>query len=247
MIRLRNIFKRLQSLLVGSMIIFLLFDAVSATSAEEDKFDDYEIRVIRPKYFQKSGRFELGAQFSAVMNETFIYTFLATGLATYHFTEALALEAAGSFGVSVNKEDKRILFDEYAVRTQIFRTLYSFEGALQWTPIYGKWQLPSGKLIYFDTFIAAGGGLTGVEWKYSDFCAKSNAAIPSDATKSYPTGVLGAGQRYYIRRDAAVKWDIRTHWIMYDTLDTECDPTTASGKSDTHMNITMQIGASKFF
>ena len=27
--------------------------------------------------------------------------------------------------------------------------------------VYGKWQLPSGKLVYFDTFITAGGGMTG--------------------------------------------------------------------------------------
>jgi outer membrane beta-barrel protein len=224
----------------------------SSTLAQDnqEKFEDYEIRVIRPKYFQKSGRFELGAQFNAVMNETFIYTFLATGLMTYHFNEILAIEGAASYGFSINKEDKRILFDEYRVRTQIFRTTYMLEAALQWTPIYGKWQLPSGRLVYFDTFLAGGGGLTGVEWKYSDFCSTPAAGtydLPADTLKSYPTFLIGGGQRFYVRRDVAVKWDIRSHWVMYDKLDAECNPEAASSSSDLHTNITMQLGASKFF
>ena len=77
------------------------------------QFEDVEIRVVRPRYFNKSGRLELGAQVSTVMNETFIYTFMATGLAAFHMSESLALEGSFSYGTSINKEDKRILFDEF--------------------------------------------------------------------------------------------------------------------------------------
>ena len=47
-----------------------------AQSDEDQRFENVEIRVVRPRFFNKRKRFELGTQFSAIMNETFIYTFL---------------------------------------------------------------------------------------------------------------------------------------------------------------------------
>ncbi len=243
--------RKLISIALGLSCLLISHAFVPPIAADE-KFENYEVRVIRPKYFTKTGRFEMGAQMSVVMNETFIYTFLATGLMTYHFSETLAIEGAGSFGISVEKEDKRILDDEFGIKTQIFETLYAMEAALQWTPIYGKWQLPNGRLIYFDTFLAVGGGLTGINWRYSKFCtpppegSTANPA-PADQVKSYPTILIGGGQRFFVKRDMAIKWDIRNHSLMYSTIDGECDPENSSGGSGVHHNITMQIGASKFF
>jgi outer membrane beta-barrel protein len=216
-----------------------------------ERFKNVEIRVIRPRYFSKRKRFELGAQFNSIMNESFIYTFMANGLATYHFNESFALELAAGFGLNLNKEEKRVLFDEFAIKTRIFRTLYTFEGSLQWTPIYGKWQLSSGRLIYFDTYLTAGGGMTGIDWKYSDFCTESDspeaAAIPADTVKSYPTFLIGLGQRYFVSKKSALKWDIRSRHMMYEEADTACDPTTAASGSSLHNTITLQFGASRFF
>ena len=38
-----------------------------------ERFKNVEIRVIRPRYFTKRKRVELGAQFTSIMNESFIY------------------------------------------------------------------------------------------------------------------------------------------------------------------------------
>lgn len=226
--------------------------------AKDNRFENVEIRVIRPRYFNKRGRFELGAELSTVMNETFIYTYLATGMMAYHFSETLALEFSGAFGFSIDKEDKRLLFEEFEIKTKIFRTLYLAEAALQWTPIYGKWQLPSGRLIYFDTYLAAGGGMTGIDWKYSDFCVAPDLSknpnaepLPSDTVKAYPTFMLGLGQRYFLNKNMALKWNIRNHSMLYNKLDAECAPATVGetggGGNGVHNNITLQFGASKFF
>ena len=219
------------------------------------RFENYQIRVVRPRYFNKGGRFELGAQGTAVMNDTFVYTYMATGILGYHFSNTLALEFAGSVGFSMDKEEKRILKDEFDVRTQIFRTFYSAEGALQYTPIYGKWQLPSGRLIYFDSYIHFGGGLTGIDWQYDDFCVatkdpttQQDNPIPTNQTVPYPTFVIGFGQRFFISKKNAIKWDIRNHSMNYSQADTACNPDAEeSGGSAWHHNITMQLGLSKFF
>ena len=79
----------------------------------------------------------------------------------------MALEVGASYGVSVDKDDKRILDDEFDIKTQILRTSYIINGGILWTPVYGKTQLPSGRLLYFDSFLHTSVGMTGVEYDYA--------------------------------------------------------------------------------
>ncbi|MBC7659982.1 MAG: outer membrane beta-barrel domain-containing protein [Chitinophagaceae bacterium] len=226
-------------------------------SAEAERFKDTEIRVIRPRYFNKSKRFELGVAMNAIMNESFIYTFMATGIVTYHINEEWAIEGTASYGLNVDREDKRVLFDKFNIKTQIFRTQYQAELAVQYTPIYGKWQLPSGRLIYFDTYLAAGFGQTGVEWKYNDFCeaptAANSEALPTNAVKGYPTMMIGAGQRYFINKTTAYRFEIKGHRFLYNELDAECSPVKAKASGQqfasgaAHDVITILLGISRFF
>ena len=110
-------------------------------------------------------------------------------------------------------------------------------------------------MIYFDTYLHFGGGLTGINWQYSDFCVatkvdpnSSETPIPEDTTISYPTIVVGLGQRYFVTKRTAIKWDIRNHSMIYNLGDTACNPDVdESSGTDIHHNITMQIGYSKFF
>jgi outer membrane beta-barrel protein len=245
----------------GKTMAFMasLVSAVPIAGADEsERFKDVEIRVIRPRYFTKAGRLEIGGAINTIMNESFIYTFLATGLLTYHFNETFAIEGTFATGLSIDREDKRILFDEFDIKTQIFRTAYMAEFAVQYTPIYGKWQLPSGKLVYFDTYLQAGLGQTGVEWRYNDFCEPPDKKldptaedIPTNTTKSYPTLMAGVGQRYFVSRKMAYKWDLRANRFQYEILDGECSPLkarTQQGLAGTapHDTITLLIGVSYY-
>lgn len=227
---------------------------LQAQESPNERFKNVEIRVIRPRYFNKAGKLELGAQFTSIMNESFIYTFLATGILAYHFSESFAAEFSGAYGFNLDKEDKRVLFDEFGIKTKIFRTVYTGEANLQWTPIYGKWQTSSGRLIYFDTYIALGGGMSGIEWKFSDFCTEPNTAVnsdaapvPEDTTQTYPNFLFGIGQRYFVSKDMAWRWDLRNHSLIYQKEDSACDPTVEESGTGVHNNITLQFGASKFF
>lgn len=242
---------------IAALLIASMFSPEIASSASN--FDNAEIRVIRPRYFNKAGRFELGAALTTVMNETFIYTFLATGIASFHLSESWAIQGNFSYGTSIAKEDKRILFDEFEIKTQIFRTEFNTELVAQYTPIYGKWQLSSGRLIYFDTYLQAGGGLTGINWQYNDFCNEPDLdqnpdanPLPANQTKSYPGISLGAGQRYFVSKKQAYNIDFRFHRFFYNTLDAECDPIRVEqegGFSDsaTHDTLTLQFGTSYYF
>jgi outer membrane beta-barrel protein len=234
-------------------VIMAALCASQTSVASEEQFDKYEIRVIRPKYFAKTNRLETGAQLSVVMNQSFIYTYLATGLLDFHFSEQLAVEGALAYGFSIDKDDKRTLDSNFKIKTQILRTQYFGEGGVLYTPVYGKYQLSSGQLIYLDMFFSAGAGMTGVNYLY-DHCPNPNevpesvsvSAPPAPRTVSYPTFFAGLGQRIFMDKKLSLRWDVRGHFFSYNKADGACDPETAESGSQVQTNITMQLGAGYF-
>lgn len=228
-----------------------LADTSDASAAA--RFKDYEIRVIRPKYFSKRKRFELGTEMLMVMNDAFVYSLLLSGIVTFHFSESLAVEGALGYGLSFDRSEKTTLFDEFVIKTQVFRTQYFGELSLLYTPIYGKVQLPEGRLVYFDTFLSFGGGMTGVEWRYSDYCQDRSAVdknavdIAPNRTVPYPTIAAGIGQKIYYSKSSALRFDLKTHTILYNAGDADCNQENPATGSKSQTNITLQFGASKFF
>jgi len=230
-------------------------DAFAENSTE--RFKDFEIRVIRPKYFSKRKRFELGVDAAVLSNQTFIYTYFLSLNGTFHLTETLSLEGTGAYGLSIDKADKTALAEAPSnIKAQIIRTSYFVDGSMLWTPIYGKYQLESGRLIYFDTFLIGGYGMSGAEYKF-DHCispsdvigsgAAGTAEPPSPTTKTYPTLVAGLGQRYFINKNTSLKWSLRYHNFSYPLADGSCDPINPDVGTNSHQNVFIQLGASKFF
>ena len=242
----------LQRCAASILLSMVMMNAYPVFCADDAQFEKYEIRVIRPKFFTKSGRLETGAQLAVIMNQSFIYTYLVTGILDYHFSESIAIEAAGAYGFSIDKDDKKALKDNFKIQTQLIRTQYFLEGGMLYTPIYGKYQLASGRLIYMDTFVAVGGGMTGVNYLY-DHCPKAaddpNHNLqdpPAPRTVSYPTGYLGAGQRIFLDKKMSLRWDVRAHMFSYNTADGACDPSTAAKQAKGQTNMTVQLGAGYF-
>jgi outer membrane beta-barrel protein len=245
---IRTFLNRSAFLRSGFMVCAALWPiGLLGAEQQSEQFDKYEIRVIRPKFFTKTGRLETGAQMSIVMNQSFIYTYLATGILDYHFNEMFAAEGAAAYGISVDKDDKRTLSKDFGINTQILRTQYFMEGGLLYTPVYGKYQLSSGKVIYLDTFFSAGGGLTGIAYQYGHCDIKAgDDPAPADHTQSYPTFYLGGGQRIFVDKKTSLRWDVRAHIFPYDKKDGSCSPTTSASQPSTQTNITMQLGAGYF-
>lgn len=236
-------------LVIGSMVFETW--GVAQENKESERFKNFEIRVIRPRYFSKKGRLELGSQVSAVTNQTFIYTYMISGILDYHFTEELGLEFSAAFGFSLEKDDQKLLAKDFGITTQILRTSSMLMTGAVWTPIYGKFQLASGELVYFDTFVGSYFGMTGIDYQF-DHCEEdpgdeNNAPRlkPNPVLKNYPTIGVGIGQRFFLSKSSSIRWDIREQMLSYDEKDGACDTGVAS-KINTHHNVTIQFGYTYF-
>ncbi len=227
------------------------------------QFKNSEVRIIRPRYFNKRMSFELGLNGKVTMNQSFIYTFQAGASLGFHLTESIGIELSGSYGFSADKTDKTFLqASPYEITTKIIRTKWDGFANLMWTPIYGKFQLPSGKLIYMDTFILAGAGAVGVEHRF-DHCNEptlpegdlvKEAIINDQAIGDTYTPAFGGGigQRIFISQNTAIRWDARFYMFNYTNNHTECSRFSleASGNADldttSHSVVNIQLGVSYF-
>ncbi len=239
-------------LALSALVLTSLFAESFAFAEAGGRFDGYEIRVIRPRYMMKRNRIELAGETALIMNDSFIYTLLATGILDYHLSEMLAIEVNASYGFSIDKEDKRILQEEFQINTQILRTQYAFAGGLLWTPIYGKTQLPGGRVVYFDSFLTAQAGMTGIYYKYEQCESPPADKVgilpdkPAPRTVTYPAFNMGFGQKYFITQDTGVRWEVKDFIFPYKVADGSCTPDVDQG-SKVGNSITLQIGMSKFF
>lgn len=215
-------------------------------AAPSDRFKSFEIRIIRPKYFTKSSKFEVGVQFGAIVNQPFIYTFQGNGNITYHINEAIAFEVLGSYGISLGRREKDILETQFAIQTVIHRTHHIISGSLLWTPFYGKFRTSSSRLVYFDFFFLGGVSATGIEYKLDD-CSNSDELV-NNSIKSkvvnYPTGTLGGGQKIFLSKKSALRWDISYMLFRADDADNLCG---SGSRKSTLENVLIKVGISRFF
>jgi outer membrane beta-barrel protein len=234
-----------------SLTVTHLLYANTQEATDSSHFSDYEIRVIRPKYFWKKNTFELGLQTISISNESFSYTHLISPYFVYHILDYIALETAFGAGASVDKADKVELEKTFNIKTEVLHTDYIGFLSLLWTPMYGKYQWPSARMIYFDSYLSSGFGMNGIKYHY-DHCpmsldTKGNLVATSrpDETVFYPSLSLGAGQRIFINPSESLKWDVRLYTFNINSSDGACfDDQT--NEVIAHDNIVFQFGYSYY-
>lgn len=214
---------------------------------QEAQFSDVEIRVIRPKYFQKSVRVEVGAGIAAVMNQSYTYTYMPSAKLGLHLLEWLELFGEGALGITINKSDCTDLGSKFAIEPVVQETENMFGGGAALTPIYGKYQLGSGDVVYFDWFLIGGGGLAGMRYREQG-CKQRAADEPLKVPKPYSTVQFnfGTGQRYFINKNVSFNWFLRDYVIMIK-VPADSEEAVPSRAAGTLQSVNLSFGASYYF
>lgn len=206
------------------------------------QFEDVEVRVIRNKYFQKTMRVELGSSLNMVMNKSFVYTALVGGSLNFHITEQFGVFGEGGMGMTWNKSDCSTLGEQYRIEPLVDELENWFAGGLVYTPIYGKYQLSSGDVLYFDWFFFGSAGIASLT-------ERKGTCIPDAEVSSRPFAPafhfsVATGQRYFLSKNTAFVWNVRLMRLNETMPADEANQVPAT--SDTVSNVLFSVGLSYF-
>ncbi len=189
-----------------------------------------DVAVIQRKFLPKTKRFEAYGGGSAVVNNAFFMNFGLHARLGYNFTENIGADFVFMYLNTSNRDVTDDLSSKRGIRTDglVSPDMYT-GGAVVWTPVYGKMSLFENRIVPFDMFFSAGGGIT-----------KTNQATTS------PTFQLGAGQRFAIGKSAAFRWDFT--WNFYSAEYVPATLPAGSPKvSGSFDNLFLSLGFSFFF
>ena len=174
--------------------------------AEEGQFKDYDIRVIKNKYFTKRYRLELDVNVGGVMNQSFHNSYVVGAGLGFHFSEQIGVHAEFGYVINQSKSECELLGSkDFRISPKINEVNSFYGGYLSYTPIYGKYQLGSGDVLYFDWFFTAGAGLVNNAERKGG-CGEEELI----ATRgSNPQLSIGTGQRFFLGTDVALIWNLR--------------------------------------
>ena len=245
----------------GALVpIFIVFVALFLPPLEdqataESKFSNYEIRVIRPRFFSKVEKIETGVGLMTLTNQSFVYSLLGYANLNWHFSESFAIELHAAYGNSFDKKDKSLLDDSFRISTSLLRTETLTNAKLLFTPAYGKMNLPDGEMLYFDTYLSLGVGQTGVRYTYDHCEIPENypenvrsriPARPRERLLQYPTASLGLAQRLFLSKDSSAKVGVDIQGFSYNQADGSCT-SGAPPSNKFHENVFLFTGWSKYF
>ena len=225
-----------------------------------------KIRVIKNRYFQKRFRPEVYGGVSFLMNSPFVTSFYLNAEVNFHFSEYLGIYGIGAFGITTKKSVCEELGNSvdgdppgFNVSPNVIDYKLWYGAGVKYTPIYGKFQLTSGDVLYFDWMLLAGVGLGSIE---SDkrFCSETpnseNTADgeSSEANEKSSSSPLyfeyGTGQRLFFSQSLSVNWSIRGMTFLVEQKSSDTDENgqaVQSSKTSFRTNVLLSLGVGYFF
>ncbi len=187
---------------------------------------DSRILAVRKRFFAKKRRHEFTIYSGIIPNDAFIRHATFGGQYTYHFSERLGLQLVnGAYAVSWQTEDYKRLqqFQPVVNPTKSFGTV-----DLILTPVYGKMNFGSLNVLYFDLYVLGGAGLIQTQ------------------NKTFPTLDIGLGQRWYISKQSALRFEVRGYFYNDDTLVDPNNVIVNNNTSSFRYNLNIGLGLSFF-
>ncbi len=200
---LSQISRKISASFLCAALLFL-----NSTSYANEAFKDNEIRVIKNKSFQKKFRLEADLSVGAIMNKSFIYTYMGVMDLGFHVSESFSVFGQAGYGITLNKTDCTVLGTKFGIEPLVTVMNWTAGGGLGYTPIYGKYQLSSGDVIYYDWFFTASAGIANVT-RRNRGCVPANENKEPDPTGSLTVFGFTTGQRVFVDQHLSLNWNFR--------------------------------------
>ena len=158
-----------------------------------------ERRVVQKLLFPKDGRTEFGIHLGVMPFDAYLVTPNLQFSFDMHLSESLSISTivGGGYGLK-NGTYTELESPTYGVAPDAYRYLGSVLAGIQYAPIYAKMNLNGAKVVHFDVYGTARGGVT-IE----------QSVIPKGGIAVAPTVSLGVGTRFFWGERYAVRVEIR--------------------------------------
>ncbi len=175
-------------------------------------------RGVQERLFRKALRHELSAMGGAYAADLLSSSYLVSGAYTFHFTEALGLEAAFGYTRATSSLVEAIEDDQAITLVRIDNPVFIYTGHLLWSLAYGKMRWFGGTISRFDFYLALGGGVT------------------DNQTARGLTASAGFGMKFLFGRWFALRLDVRDQILQQELF----------GVSSIVNNVAATLGLSMF-
>lgn len=184
-----------------------------------------DVAVIQRRFLPKTGRFEVYAAPSLVLNDAFFINLGLNGRLGYNFTERYGIEFVGFALTTSQRQVTKDLASKRGVETRSLITPENYYGLdFKYTPIYGKMTTSGASITPFDLYFSVGAGMT-----------------TTNQGGTEPSLHLGTGQIFALSKNMALRWDFS--WNMFSA---ESNVETARGRS-VYNTLLISAGVSFFF
>ena len=179
--------------------------------------------VVQERLYSLDGRLDLSVLAGISMNNKLTDQYGLLFRPAYQLTDAWAVELTGGYVLAA---EKRQLTSEIRQQIQTDPELASefadmstlqwiAQGAVRWSPIYGKLSLFSEVPLHFGAYVSAGGGFVGTSRRSLVDCTGGSVDQSGyyDATCTAETAVqpsvgLGVGLRFFLSDWAALRVEL---------------------------------------
>lgn len=172
---------------------------------------DSDIKVVQKLLYPKTGRTELGIHLGVSPFDA--YTRTPFGAVSYgsFLSESVAWEVVAQGGYSFKTSTYRELESPlYSVAPDAYRLLGGISADVQYSPIYAKMNVAGKQIVHYDVYGLAGLGVTA-----------EVAILPDHSFWPAPTVPLGVGARFYLNKDAAVRFQVVDELLVERRAKTE--------------------------
>jgi outer membrane beta-barrel protein len=197
----------IRTLTLTSMLVVGLFTGAAASAQETlelGTLTDDEINVVQRRLYPKSGRMELGAHLGVMPFDAFLVTPNAQLSLDLHLKEKLAFSvlAGGGYGLQ-NATSRQLQSPTYGVVPFAYRYLASALAGVQWAPIYAKMNFDGARVVHFDVYFTARGGVT-----------LGRSIVPDGSFSLGPTVSPGLGTRFFLGPKTTLRVELRDDILL---------------------------------